>query len=308
MRFTRSNVLVLFALFGTAFGVSLHADSRTAASYRLTTESVDGGGQRAASAAYVNDGSVGGIAGLASAAVPATTLKAGYVGQLYQATGLAVSAAPVTVNEAGARQLNAALQHDDDTTLELAASAVGWTVMHGPIVGISADGVVTAARVYQNAPASVQGAYGGFTATVNLTVLNVTSDDLGSYAGDGLPDDWQALHYGLDNPNAAPDAAPDGTGESNRFKYAAGLIPFDANSHFTTTVEPVAGQPGYFAVVFSPLAAGRTYLVQFTDNLSTGSWTELTGGTVTDNGGTRTVTDPVPLGVARFYRVQIVAP
>ncbi len=306
--FAMSTRPLRLALLLAAFNCTLSAETRTSTHYRLATETVDAGGTRHVSASYTNDGSTGGITGLSTVASPAGTAKAGYIGQLYQAVGLSISAAPASVNEAGTRQLSASLLLDDATTLALDASAVNWSVVTGPIVGISAGGLVTAGPVALNGNATVQGLHSGFTGTLNLAVLNVTTDDFGDYANDGLPDEWQVLHYGLNNPDAAPGAAPDGTGETNLFKYTAGLIPFDPSSRFTTNLEPISGQPGFFGVVFGPLVAGRIYVVQYTDNLITGTWTTLSGGTTTDSGNFRTVTDPTALGTARFYRVKITLP
>ena len=48
------------------------------------------------------------IAGVANVAAPAETAKSGYIGQLYEITGLMLNATPLTINENGTRQLNAA--------------------------------------------------------------------------------------------------------------------------------------------------------------------------------------------------------
>jgi hypothetical protein len=45
--------------------------------------------------------------------------------------------------------------------------------------------------VYQDTSATAQGFFGGFTATLSLTVKNVTTDVFGVYAGDGIDDAWQ---------------------------------------------------------------------------------------------------------------------
>lgn len=85
---------------------ALHAGPRTSTNYSLTADTADGGGRRTSSASYTNDGSVGGIAGLAAVAAPAETVKHGYIGQLYEIAGLMLSATPVTtVNEGGTLQL-----------------------------------------------------------------------------------------------------------------------------------------------------------------------------------------------------------
>jgi hypothetical protein len=54
--------------------------------------------------------------------------------------------------------------------------------------------------------------------------------------------------------------------------------------------------------------AGRTYAVQYKLSLSDPTWQTLTGATVSDNGTTRTVTDPSGSGAAKFYRVQVSKP
>ena len=53
--------------------------------------------------------------------------------------------------------------------------------------------------------ALAQGSYAGSTGSLNLTVLNVNQDNFGSYAGDGIGDDWQVQYFGLpSNPAAGP--------------------------------------------------------------------------------------------------------
>ena len=57
----------LRVLFLTALlPASAHAGPRTSANYNVATDSADVGGKRATSAAYTNDGSAGGIAGLST--------------------------------------------------------------------------------------------------------------------------------------------------------------------------------------------------------------------------------------------------
>ena len=51
------------------------------------TVATDAGGKRTTSANYTNDGSAGGIVGIATVAAPAGTLKTGYAAQLFDVTG-----------------------------------------------------------------------------------------------------------------------------------------------------------------------------------------------------------------------------
>jgi len=134
---------------------------RTSASYSITTEIADAGGRRAASASYINDGSIGGIAGLSTIASPAETAKHGYVAQLFDVTGLTLTAATLNVNETATDQLGAWQTLDDANFLAVPAASVAWSVAGGPLTGISAAGVATAGIVYQNTAASAQGLYLG---------------------------------------------------------------------------------------------------------------------------------------------------
>ena len=75
--------------------------------------------------------------------------------------------------------------------------------------------------------------YAGNTGTLALSVLNVNTDDLPGYLGDGIDDAWQVQYFGLNNPQAAPTVDADGTGQTNFFKHIAGLNPLDPNSRFS---------------------------------------------------------------------------
>jgi hypothetical protein len=97
---------------------------------------------------------------------------------------------------------------------------------------------------------------------------------------------------------------------ANRSEYIAGLVPTDPLSRFRVRVEPVAGQPGQMAIIFSPVVAGRAYTVKAKASLTDASWTPLGNVTTSDNGPERTVIDlsPAGSGKARFYRVEISLP
>ena len=302
----RSVPCIGFALLLLA--ASAHAGPRVSTDYNVPADTADAGGQRTTSTAYTNDGSVGGITGISTVASPAQTAKAGYIGQLTEVTALQLAAAPTTVDETGTRQLSAAQLLDDDSLNPLAATDVTWSVMAGPFSGIDASGLATAATVYQNTAATAQGDYAGATGTLELTVLDSILDNFGSYAADGLADDWQFGFFGLDNPLGAPNLDPDGDGQNNAFEFTAGLIPTNAQSRFTLSVAPVSGQPGQKDIVFDPIVAGRTYTVLVSPDLTNGSWNPLTDGSITNNGDQRTVTDTGASETRKFYQVEIVKP
>jgi len=294
-------------LLPLAFAMNLYAGPRTSTNYTVATDTADAGGQRATSASYTNSGSAGGVAGVSSVAAPAETAKHGYISQLYDVTGLTLTAAAPAVNETATVQLNAWQSLDDLSVLAVPGTGVAWSVLSGPVAGISSAGLATAGIVYQNTAAVVQGSFGGFTGSLGLTVLDSIADNFGTYAGDGLGDDWQVQYFGQNNPNAAPLLDPDRDGFDNRFEYAAGLIPTDPLSVFHWRIEPVPGQTAQTRIIFSPRLAGRTYTVQTSTSLLDASWISL-NGTTTDNGTERTVTDPDSTGARKFYRVDIAPP
>ncbi len=277
---------------------------RTSANYSIATDTTDGGGRRTN---YTNDGSVGMVTGLSTVASPAESAKHGYIGQLYDVTGLTLTAATPTVNETTTDQLTAWQTLDDLSLLAVPAASITWSVPLGPLT-INTNGLATAGAVYQNTAASAQGSYLGKTGTLGLTVLESIPDNFGSYAADGVGDDWQFQYFGLNNPLAAPLLDPDGDGQNNRFEFTAGLVPTNPLSRFLVSIAPVPGQATQKQVVFDPVVAGRTYTVKTSPDLAAASWTTLAGSTSSDIGSQRTVTDTSATAAKKFYKVEIVKP
>jgi hypothetical protein len=284
------------------------AGPRSSASYSISAETADGGGRKTSSASYSNDGSIGGIAGIGTVVSPAEIAKHGYIGQLYDVTGVLVSASPTTVNEASTRQLNASAALDDSTVLALAANQVSWSIVTGPISFINSSGLATAGNVYQDTGATVRGDYQQKFGTLGLTVLNVGNDDFGIYANDGIDDAWQVQYFGVNNPNAAPGLDPDGDGQNNYYEYIVGTVPTNAASRFNLTINNVVGQPTQKLLTFSPRLTDRIYTVEFRTNLSAGNFATLTTATQSDNGTIRMVTDTNAVSAGKFYRVGITFP
>jgi len=267
------------------------------ANYSLAPDTVDSGGLRGTSASYaVNGSSTAGGSG-ASAAYSART---GFAGQLLTPAALAINASPLTITEGGTRQLSATLHYDDGTTAPLAAGSVSWSVVSGPLSGINPSGLATAALVYQDTAATAGGSYQSLSTTLNLTILNTNPDNFGSYAGDGIADDWQVQYFGINNAAAGPLRDPDGDGWDNLFEYSARLIPTDPLSLFSFSIIDAPG--GGHSIRFSPRLPGSTYTVMGSGNLSL--WAPVTG-TVTDAGTLRTVLDPQGGGTPRFYYIKV---
>jgi hypothetical protein len=298
----------ILALFVALVALAAQGASRSSANYSVPADSADAGGRRSASANYINDGCIGGLGGIGTVAVPAEIAKHGYIGQLYEVISLALSANPTNVNEGAARQLTASAVLGDTTALNLSGSDVAWSLLSGPINSISAGGLATAANVYQDTPATIQGDCLGMTATFGLLVLNVGNDDFGTYAGDGIDDSWQVQYFGVGNPSGGPNGDPDGDGQDTAYEYLVGSIPTDGASYFRFRVERVPGQPTQRNLIFSPRVAGRTYTPQYKLDLGALGFTDLGGILTTDIGPTRTVTDLSAIEPTKFYRVRITMP
>ena len=294
--------LVLASLIVLA-STCINASPRLSADYSTVTETISAGGSRSTSASYTNYGSLGEVAGICTVTAPAETAKSGYIGQLYEVTGLQLAASPLTISETGARQLGASQLLDDGSTLAVPAASITWAVQSGPLTGISSSGLATASTVGQDSAAVVQGSYLGNNGTLGLTVLDTIIDNFGTYPSDGIPDSWQLQYFGSNNPLAAPNADATGSGQNNLFKYIAGLNPTDRTSRFVTAVGPASSS---HTITFSPRLTDRSYTVQFSTNLT--DWLPLTGASTQDNGQTRTVTDPDATATTKFYRVQVSYP
>jgi hypothetical protein len=152
-----------------AFAVNTIAAVQSSTNYTVLADVFDAGGLHSTSASYSNDGSVGGFGGLVTASPPQETARVGYIGQLYEVTAFTLSAASTNLNEATSMPLYAA-QFLDDGTVSPANSFAQWS-FSGPIVGVNAAGIVTAADVYQNTPAVVSASLEGWSASLNLMVI-----------------------------------------------------------------------------------------------------------------------------------------
>jgi hypothetical protein len=164
--------------------------------------------------------------------------------------------------------------------------------------------VLTAVNnVYANPVGTVNGYYLGETGSASVQVL-------GPYANSGIADSWLVQYFGTPpNPNAAPTADADGTGQNNLFKYVAGLDPTNPASVFVLKVASVTGQPSQKNLLFNPVAGGRTYTPQFRTDMVTSAWATLTGFSgPTTNINQVTLTDLSATQTQKFYRIDISLP
>jgi hypothetical protein len=118
---------------------------------------------------------------------------------------------------------------------------------------------------------------------------------------------WAVQYFGCtNNPSAAPDADPDGDGQSNLAEFLAGTDPTRSASTFRIVSATQAGND--FRVTWQ-CGGGRTNLVQCS-TIAAGGWSNLSGNIVLPGSGD-VITNYVDAGTisnatAKFYRVQLV--
>ena len=221
---------------------------------------------------------------------------------------LALSATPSSVNEGITSQLAGSAVMDDDSVTQLTGADIAWSLVSGQVASIDAAGLATTAEVYASGNATVGGNWLGASNTTTLLVLNSNPDNYGTYAGDTIDDAWQVQYFGINNPKAGPNVDADGTGQTNLFKYVAGLNPIDQTARFAVSIQDVPGQPGQMRVVFSPVVSDRTYTVVTKSSLNDPNWAPLASSAQSDSGQQRTVTDLGFSGAKKFYRVSVSKP
>lgn len=299
----------------------------------VTVESVNSGAARLTGGSFRVDSNVGGIAGdiTTDGTDPARFVSQnGYVGQLFDAIGLAIELDPATVNEEGSAQLDVSQVFDDDTLLPLDPTDVAWSVISGPVISPLESGLLNAKTVDSvDTPAVIAAAYLGTDGTLNITVLNVDS----GFTGDGLPDAWQSMFFSPGDAKTGPDDDFDGDGQSNFLEYAFNLDPTDrtsrasdeqvlafftdsATSSLKTSVHTAQSGDQFLVLTFKkrPDSAGLDYIVEVASTPSDSAWEAtavlVEGPTGPDGDGLFTVTyrdnTPILAETARFIRIRVV--
>ena len=85
-------------------------------------------GGKATSANYSDEATVGDIVGVSTGPSAGVSMKSGFIGQLYEARSLAVSATPAAVLESGTTQLSAVATMHDDSLVRLGGIHIGATL------------------------------------------------------------------------------------------------------------------------------------------------------------------------------------
>jgi hypothetical protein len=127
------------------------------------------------------------------------------------------------------------------------------------------------------------------TATFNISTIADADSD-------GMADSWETNYFGSSAVSAEADA--DGDGVSNRSEYASGTNPTNALSFLRVGLDASSGLP----VLSFGAEPGRTYAVEYRDELAGGGWQPLGQVVARTNSRVETIPDPA-WSTNRFYRV-----
>ncbi|GAA5118826.1 autotransporter-associated beta strand repeat-containing protein [Luteolibacter yonseiensis] len=117
---------------------------------------------------------------------------------------------------------------------------------------------------------------------------------------DGLPDSWEAFHFG--NLARLPDGDDDGDGQDNAVEYLAGTNPSSGISRFAATLSPL--DDTRFALSW-PSIPGKIYQIQ-TSGILLDGWSPLTTVPGSAAPAKSTSYSVVRTGGGMFYRVAII--
>jgi hypothetical protein len=299
---TSSSLIICLSLSFAA--PALTAAPRDSRDYVQQTKTFDAAGGKATSSRYSQTTIVGGIGGAVSSAGLDVVARIGYTGQLSESTNLLLHAEPSILNEGATSRLSATALLDDGTVSQLDGKDLFWHAASGPVASIDAQGVLTAAHVYQRSSARIEGRHPGKIAFIDIAVVDVGDDDFRLYAHDGLPDLWQVQYFGENSPDGVASGDADGDGQSNFAEFVAGTSPTNAVSRFQLELVTLPNQPAQKYLFFSPRLDDRSYTVEYSLDLGAG-FKPLTNNPQLDFGDTRVVLDIDTSESRKFYRVKI---
>ena len=304
-------VLLVAAFLGSHPGSAAGAAS-SSANYTISADSVDTGGAQASSTNYASTGSAGEISGIATVTSPSETIKSGYVGQLYQVTGLLLNS--TFANNGSTQQLIAMQTLDDGTAIVLLGNSQTWNVVAGQLpAGLTLN---PSTGVISGTP-SGSGSY-------SFTIL--VTDGLGNSAQQTFStpqtfSQWEAQYPQLTE--TSPSATPLNDGVDNLLKYVFDIDPVRAMTSADRAALPTVslttmGAPAteYLALTYrqNQFLNGVTVTVQTTEDLQT--WTTVNPADLLQQVGTDSSTgDPImEIGVRvsgaqkQFIRLNVTMP
>ena len=213
------------------------------------------------------------------------------------ATPLGLPAVPTNLTAIPGAEQNALSWSD-------VANATGYTVLRGVVSG----GPYTTVRTLSGTSPTDTGITSGIAYYYVVTATNAVGT--GGYSGQASATPlsqqqaWRLAHFGtIDNTgNAADSADPDGDGWTNAQEFASGTDPNDRTSLLKVDQMKISGSD---LLLSFPTVSGKTYRVERSDTLQTGSWATVQAD-IPGTGGTVQVADAA--GAAqpkRFYRIVI---
>lgn len=285
-------------------GASLQAGS-TGGLYTITSDGLSAAGGRISAGPYQDDTSTG-ATGAESTSSENYDGASGQSSTLRDVIGLIPG--PLRIPENSLNQLGLFQALDDSTLLAVSSLGATWARISGPMA-LTSGGGATTEPVFANQNAQVQlTLLNSAVVSGSITIEDTIADNFGTYAADGIGDDWQVQFFGQDNPLAAPALDPDGDGQNNLFEFIAGLAPNSGVSRFRVELENVPGLPGQKRLAFQPANIGRTFTLLKSATLAPGSWLPVPGATISGNNGSLMLTDPLGTGARAFYQVRIDLP
>lgn len=145
----------------------------------------------------------------------------------------------------------------------------------------------------------ITNAYGAATSALARITVGAADAD-----GDGLPDDWEALHGLGSGPGQGRDDDPDGDGRTNYEEYLSGTHPLDASS--VLKVESVTANAAQGVMLRFTARPDIAYALEYLSPLGPGPWGVVTNVPVQSNATVIELQDPSARGAAgaRFYRIK----
>ena len=140
----------------------------------------------------------------------------------------------------------------------------------------------------------VPGDYTGFRDVFVARLGGIDSD------GDGMDDDWEVTYFGNLSRDGTGDFDHDG--QTDLQEFLAGTDPTNAGSALSV-ISITAINSGIVTILWHSVP-GRTYRVQYKDDLDASPWNDLSGA-VTATGSTASKQDNTPAS-HRFYRAVLV--
>jgi hypothetical protein len=197
-----------------------------------------------------------------------STVKSGFAGELYDISSVVIDG-PTYVSEGGVATLNASYLMDDSTkgVLDVVPQ---WQTNGFPIanlIAMNSEANVTASTVYQDEVANIYISAGIYSGSFALIVKNINNDDFGNYANDGISDAWEVKYFGVDG------SLPINSFQRVQQAYYFGLDPTNPNDVFLLWFNQ--RKNNLVTVEFGPTFQNRTYHLESTTNLISGTWSEV---------------------------------